>query len=77
MSDPQGDRHDDDTAGEQAILTNPQTGLTDDSSVGFGNRPNDLDTDADTERTDEDAEPSLQRHHDAETEEDTASGGAP
>jgi hypothetical protein len=57
---------DDTTSNQQDDAT---SSVTDDSSVGFGNRLDDEDD------TDESSEPSLQDAHNPETDEDTSSGG--
>lgn len=57
---------DDTTLDEQDDAT---SSVTDDSSVGLGNRLDDEDD------IDEGAEPSLQDAHNPETDEDTSSGG--
>lgn len=62
MSTPEND----DITGQPDDAT---SSVTDDSSVGFGNRLDDEDDTADG------SEPSLQDAHNPETDEDTSSGG--
>ncbi|HYI32141.1 MAG TPA: hypothetical protein VEX88_01625 [Glaciibacter sp.] len=63
MSTPHGD----DTT--QHPADDATSSVTDDSSVGFGNRLDDEDD------SDDRSEPSLQDAHNPETDEDTSSGG--
>lgn len=80
MSDPTNDKSAHGKAEfDRANEAGATTSATDDSSAGLGNQAGDLDQSADAkkEREGSGTEPSLQEHHDPETEADTASGGTP